>query len=66
MHTFQITSFLVLALIFNRTCWIFVIHFFKKIMHFVYISITYLGNMLVIEWEVSSLMIAWSYTLKKI
>ena len=58
MHTFQITSLLMLALIFNRICWIFVIHFFKKIMHFVYISITYLDNMLVIEWEVNSLIIA--------
>ena len=27
-------------------------------MHFVYIS-TYLGNMLVIEWEISSLIITW-------
>ena len=34
-------------------------------MHFVYIN-TYLGNMLVIEWEISSLIITWLYTLKKI
>ena len=33
-------------------------------MHFVYI-VTYLGNMLVIEWEISSLMIDWLYILKK-
>ena len=33
-------------------------------MHFVYI-ITYLGNMLIIEWEINSLIIAWLCTLKK-
>ena len=50
MHTFQTASLLVFALVFSQICWIYVIYFFKKIMHFnfVYIS-TYLGNMLVIE-----------------
>ena len=48
MHTFQIASLLVFALVFSRFCWIYVIYFFKKIMYFVYIS-TYLGNMLVIK-----------------
>ena len=33
-------------------------------MHFVYI-VTYLGNMLVIEWVISSLIIVWLCTLKK-
>ena len=33
-------------------------------MHFVYI-VTYLGNILVIEWESSSLMITWLCVLKK-
>ena len=45
IHTFQIASLLVFALVFSR---IDVICFLKKIMYFVYIS-TYLGNMLVIE-----------------
>ena len=57
MHTFQIVSLLVLALVFNRICWIYVIHFLKKVMQFVYI-VTYLGNMLIIENDISSLMIA--------
>ena len=57
MHTFQIASLLVLALVFCQICWIYVIHFLKKVMHFVYI-VTYLGKMLVIEKEISSLMIA--------
>ena len=48
MHTFQIASLLVFALVFSRICWVFVIYFFKKIMYFIYIS-TYLSNMLVIE-----------------
>ena len=56
MHTFQITSLLVLVLVFSQICWIYVIYFFKKVMYFFYI-VTYLGNMLVIENEVSSLMI---------
>ena len=42
-----------LTLVFSRICWIYVIYFFKKILHFVYIS-TYLGNMLVIEWGICS------------
>ena len=46
-----------LVLVFSRICWIYVIHFFKKVMHFVYI-VTYLGNMLLIEKEISSLIIA--------
>ena len=33
-------------------------------MHFVYI-VTYLGTILVIEWEISGLMITWFYVLKK-
>ena len=37
----------------------------KKMMHFVYI-VTYLGNILVIEREISSLMIIWLCILKKI
>ena len=56
MHTFQIDSMLLFALGFSQICWNYVIHFFKKIVHFVYI-VTYLGNMLVIEKEISSLMI---------
>ena len=48
MHTFQIASLLVFALVFSQICWIYVIYFFKKIMYFVYIG-TYLGNMLVIK-----------------
>ena len=48
MHTFQIDSMLLFALGFSQICWNYVIHFFKKIVHFVYI-VTYLGNMLVIE-----------------
>ena len=46
-----------LVLVFSRICWIYVIHFFKKVMHFVYI-VTYLGNMLLIEKEINSLIIA--------
>ena len=46
-----------LDLVFNRISWIYVIHFFKKVMHFVYIA-TYLGNMLLIEKEINSLIIA--------
>ena len=57
MHTFQITSLLVLALVFSQIFWIYVIHFFKKVMYFVYI-VTYLGKMLVIEREINSLIIA--------
>ena len=57
MHIFQIASLLVLALVFSQICWIYVIHFFKKVMHFVYI-VTYLDNMLVIEKEINNLMIA--------
>ena len=51
MHTFQIASLLVFALVYTRICWIYVIYFFKKIMYFVYIS-TYLGNMLVVGPEI--------------
>ena len=64
MHTFKIASMLVFALIFSRICWIYIIHFFKKIIHFFYIS-TYLRNMLVIEGEISSLIIVGLCTLKK-
>ena len=56
MHTFQIASLSMLVFVFSRICWIYVIHFFKKVMHFVYI-VTYLGNMLVIEKEINNLMI---------
>ena len=48
IHTFQIASLLVFALVFSRICWIYVVYFFKKIIYFVYIC-TYLSNMLVIE-----------------
>ena len=47
MHTFQIVSMLMFALVFSQICWIYVIHFFQK-EHFVYI-VKSLGNMLVIE-----------------
>jgi len=33
MHTFQIASLLMLALVISWICWIYVIHFFKKITH---------------------------------
>ena len=56
MHTFQIASLLVPVLVFSQICWIYVIHFFKKVMHFDYI-VTYFGNMLVIEKEINNLMI---------
>ena len=56
MHTFQIAGLSVLVLVFSRICWIYVIHFFKKVMHFDYI-VTYFGNMLVIEKEINNLMI---------
>ena len=61
MHIFQITSLLVLALVFSKNL-LDLCDTFKKKMHFVYIVtflfyffigvyiITYLGNMLVIEW----------------
>ena len=67
MHIFQITSLLVLALVFSKNL-LDLCDTFKNKMHFVYIVtfffigvyiITYLGNMLVIEWEMSSLIIAW-------
>ena len=40
-------------------------HIIKRMMHFVYI-VTYLDKMLVIEKEISSLMITWLCILKKI
>ena len=57
MHTFQIASLSMLVFVFSQICWIYVIHFFKKGMHFVYI-VSYLGNMLVIKREIGSLTIA--------
>ena len=56
-YTFQIASLLVFALVFIRICWIYVIHSFTKVMHFVYI-VTYLDNMLIIEKEINNLILA--------
>ena len=67
MHIFQIASLLVLALVFSQNLLDLSDTFKKKkrilfllLLFFIGVYIiTYLGNMSVIEWEISSLMIAW-------
>ena len=61
MRSFQIFSLLVPALVFSQICWIYVIHFLKKDNAFFF---SRFGNMLVIEWEISSLIIVWLCILK--